>query len=400
MDLIHGSPFSQRLIHDKVAVAGRNSQAAEQLVSCQVIIIFGESQAVTSGFQAAYSFLKGFFVSFSNAHYFTHSPHLCAKFVLHAFKLFKGPAGKFNNHIIPVRHIFIQSAVFSAGDILQCEPGREHGGYKGDGEAGGFRGQSGGAGGSWIDLDYNDAVADRVVGKLNICASNDLNRFYDAVSLFLKPFLHFFRYGQHGSGTEGIAGVHAHGVNIFDKADSDHIVVRIPDDLQFQLFPPQDRLLNKHLSYKAGLEPSCADGFQFFSVVDQSAACASHCVCRTENNRIAQLLCNIQRFFHTVGYLAPCHFNADGIHGLFKFDPVLASFNGVYLDSDHLNIVFVKYAFFRKFRAQVQAGLPPEVRQKGIGAFFCDDLFQTCGVERLDIGYIRGLGIRHYRGGI
>ena len=41
-----------------------------------------------------------------------------------------------------------------------------------------------------------------------------------------------------------------------------------------------------------------------------------------------------------------------------------------------------------------------EVRQKGIGAFFGDDLLKTLAVERFDIGDIRRVGVGHDGGGI
>ena len=38
-------------------------------------------------------------------------------------------------------------------------------------------------------------------------------------------------------GTEGIAGVHAEGIDILDEADSDQVVLRVADNLQLQLLP-------------------------------------------------------------------------------------------------------------------------------------------------------------------
>ena len=94
------------------------------------------------------------------------------------------------------------------------------------------------------------------MGKLYIGSADDLNRFHNAVSLFLQPFLQFFGNGEHGRRTEGVAGMHTHGVDVLDKADRDHPAVRVPHYLQFQLLPAQDRLFHQHLAHQAGLQAS------------------------------------------------------------------------------------------------------------------------------------------------
>ncbi len=76
------------------------------------------SQTIASCLQAANRFLERFFIRFSNAHHLAYSAHLGSQLVLYAFEFFKSPAGKFDYHIIAVRHILVQRAVFAAGNIL------------------------------------------------------------------------------------------------------------------------------------------------------------------------------------------------------------------------------------------------------------------------------------------
>ena len=118
VDLLHRGSLAKRLIHDKVAFAGRRDQHLEQLFPAFGMKIFGKAQTVASGLQAADGLLEGFFIGLADAHHFTHGTHLGAQLVLHALEFFKGPAGKLDDHIISVRHIFVQSAVFAAGNIL------------------------------------------------------------------------------------------------------------------------------------------------------------------------------------------------------------------------------------------------------------------------------------------
>ena len=44
------------------------------------------------------------------------------------------------------------------------------------------------------------------------------------------------------------------GINVFNKAYGDHIVVRITNHFKLQLFPAKDRLFNQNLAYKTGLQ--------------------------------------------------------------------------------------------------------------------------------------------------
>ena len=192
MNLFYGSSFSQRLIHNEMAVAGRNSKFIQEFPAAQIIVIPGKTQPVPAGFKTADGLLEGFLVCLSDTHDLAYSPHLCAEFILYTFKFLKSPAGEFDYYIIPVRNIFIQCAVFAAGNVLQSQSGCQHRGYKSNGKAGGLGRQSRGTGGSWIDFNYNNAVADRIVCKLYIRSADNLNRFYDTVSLLLQPFLDVF----------------------------------------------------------------------------------------------------------------------------------------------------------------------------------------------------------------
>ncbi len=182
-----------------------------------------------------------------------------------------------------------------------------------------------------------------------IGAADNLNGFHNFIGFFLQPFLYFFGYGEHGGGTERISRMHAKGVNIFNKAYGNHVVVRIPDYFQFQFFPAQNGFFHQYLSNKTGLKSSCTDGFQFFHIVYKTASCAAHGIGRTQDHRISQFVCNFHGFFHRVGYFASCHLNAKAVHGFFKFYPVFASFNGIHLYADHLHIVFVQNSCFGKF---------------------------------------------------
>ena len=76
------------------------------------------SQTIASGFQGTDCFLECFLIILTDTHDFTNGSHLGTQLILHTLELFKSPACKLNNNIISVRHIFIQRAILTTGDIL------------------------------------------------------------------------------------------------------------------------------------------------------------------------------------------------------------------------------------------------------------------------------------------
>ncbi len=52
----------------------------------------------------------------------------------------------------------------------------------------------------------------------------------------------------------------AHRVDVFDKADRDHVALGIADDLKFQLLPAKDGFLNEYLADQTCRQSARADG--------------------------------------------------------------------------------------------------------------------------------------------
>ena len=98
--------------------------------------IFCKSQTVLADFQASDRFLESFFISLSDTHNFTNGAHLSAQLVFDTFELFKCPTRELDYHVISVRNVFVQCAVFAARNLIQIQPGCQHGRYKSDRETG------------------------------------------------------------------------------------------------------------------------------------------------------------------------------------------------------------------------------------------------------------------------
>ncbi len=184
-------------------------------------------------------------------------------------------------------------------------------------------------------------------------------------------------------------------INIFNKTHGNDVIISIPYHFQFQFFPTENGFFHQNLTHQTGLQASGAYHFQFFFIIHKAAACSSHSVSRAKNHRISQFLRNRKSLLHRIGYFAAGHLNAQFIHGILKFNTVFSALNGIYLHTNDFDIVFIQNAGLIQFRTQIKPGLPSQIREQRIGAFLCNNLFQTFYIKRLNISHIRRFRICH-----
>ena len=138
--------------------------------------------------------------------------------------------------------------------------------------------------------------------------------------------------------------MNSHGIHILDKADGDHLILGVADDLQLQLLPAQNRFLDQDLADEAGSDAPAGHRAQLLHIVDQAASCAAHGISRSYHHGIAQLCRYSFGVLHTVDGGALGDLYAQLGHGLLEGDAILTPFDGVDLHSDHLHPEFVQDA--------------------------------------------------------
>ena len=376
-NLVVGGTLADRLIHNEVPLTAWAGKHREQLLFGFLFKVFDAAKTVTAGLQRTNRFLERLFVSLADAHHLADRTHLGAQFVLCAFELFKRPACELDDHIVPARHILVKGSILTAGDFIQSQPACQHRGNQRNREAGCLGRQCGRPRGSGVDFNHNNTVRNRVMGKLYIGTADHLNGFYYFICLFLQAFLGFFRNGEHGRTAERVAGVNPEGVDVFNKADGNHVVFGITDNLKFQLFPAEDGFLNQNLSDQRCLQASCTNGLKFFYIIDQTAAGTAHGICRAKHHRIPEPFRNGKGILNRVCNLTARHLDSQRSHGVFKLHTVLTPLNRVYLNTDDLDVVLIQNPRLLKFTAEVESGLSAQIRQKSIWSLFGDNLFQT-----------------------
>ena len=179
---------------------------------------------------------------------------------------------------------------------------------------------------------------------LDVCAAYDLHSVHDAIRLLLEPVNDCLVNRLHRGGAERVAGMHAHRVDVLDRADGDHLSLRIADDFEFELFPAEHALFYEHLGNRACCESARYNRAQFLDVVYQPAACAAHGVCRAQHAGITELIGDGNSFLDGMRNLAASHLNTEFGHGLLEHVAVFSAFYCVYRRSDDFDAVLVKHA--------------------------------------------------------
>ena len=395
INFIDGYALSECFIYEEITLGGGGDQAGDKILSGKLSKVLCMAKSEAPFFQRADSFLKGFLEGSADAHNFADRAHLRAQLIIHPLKLFKGPAGKFDNYVISAGDVLIERSVLPARKVAQRKSCRQFGGYKRDGETGCLGGKRRRTGGAGIDFDDNQPVGDRIVGKLYVGAPDDANVADNPVSLFLHPILQIPGNCQHRSRTETVSGVNSDRIYIFNKADSNHAVIFIADDFQLEFLPAEDRFLNQDLMDEGSLKAAGRYRLQFFFVVYNAAAGSAHGVGRADYNRISKRICYLQSLVNAVGFTASGYVNPDPRHSFLEFNTVFTALNSVCLNTDDLHMIFIQHTAAAEFGAKIETGLAAEIRQQCIRTFLGDDRLNPVGIQRLDVCNVSDLRVRH-----
>jgi len=122
-------------------------------------------------------------------------------------------------------------------------------------------------------------------GYMGLCQQNteQVQLTAEEFSLAMETLLKLGLYGQHGSGAIRISRMNTHGINILYKAYCDHLILGISNNLKFQFFPSEDRLLDKDLPDRTEREASTDNSTEFLDIINQTTACSAHGISRSYN---------------------------------------------------------------------------------------------------------------------
>ena len=200
---------------------------------------------------------------------------------------------------------------------------------------------------------------------------------------------------------DGVAGVDAHGVEVFDGTNDHAVVGVVTHDLHFIFLPAEQALVDEDFANRREVDPPGADGFEFLTVISNAAAGAAEGESRADDEREgADVIGHATRFLHGVGDAALWHIEAYFDHGLLEFHAVFALLDGVGFGPDHTHVMFFQHAGMVQGHGKIQGRLAAEGGQQGVRFFALDDFFHHLGREGFNVGSGGEFRVRHDGGGI
>ena len=194
--------------------------------------------------------------------------------------------------------------------------------------------------------------------------------------------------------------MHAHRIEIFDRADNDAIVGAVAHHLHLVFLPAQHGFFQQHLAGRRQIQTALQNLDQFLAVIGDAAAAAAEGEGRADDGRKADGRMLAQCLFHAVGDHRARRLQADFGHGAAEAVAVLGHVDGIRRGADHLYRVLLKHAMAHQIQRAVQRSLAAHGRQQRIGTFAGDDARYRAPVNRLDVHGIGHVRVGHDGGGI
>ena len=195
-----------------------------------------------------------------------------------------------------------------------------------------------------------------------------------------------------------VAGVHAHRVDVLDRADDHAVVGAVAHDLELELLPPGDRLLDEDLADRAGRDAGDGEAVELLGRGGDAGAATAEDVGRADDDRQPDLGGDGPGLVERVGDARAGHVEADLDHRVLEPLAVLGRGDGLGVGPDHLRRPrHADQALLVEGHGDVEPGLAAERRQHGVGPLALDDQGQHLGRQRLDVGPVGEVRVGHDR---
>ena len=157
-----------------------------------------------------------------------------------------------------------------------------------------------------------------------------------------------FAVGQRlrGGDGDGIAGVDAHGVEVFDGAHDDGVVRLIAHHFELEFLPAEDAFFDQDFMDRREVDAALQNFFGFFAVIGDAAAGAAHGEAGAQDHGVADARGEFQTFVDRIHQLRLRQFEADLLHGVLEEQPVFRFLDGIDFGADQFDAVFIEHAGF------------------------------------------------------
>ncbi len=403
--LFHAETGAERITHEEQALRARGLELA--LDGGDVVFVgqvqAGRVQADLAGFQTTQRLLQRLLEGAAHRHHLAHRLHLGGQARIGRRELLEGEARDLGDDVIDRR--LERGRGQAAGDlILQFVQGVTHGQLGrdlGDREAGGLGGQRRGTRHARVHFDHDHTAGGRADTELHVRSAGihaDLAQHGDGGIAQALVFLVGQGLGRgHG---DRVTGVHAHRVQVLDRADDDAVVGGVAHHLHLEFLPAQHRLFHQHFGGRRQFQAAGHDIDQLFAVVGDTATAAAQGEAGTDDGRVADAGLDVDRFFQRVRDRSGRALQADLTHGHAEQLAVFGHADRIALGADQLDVVLLQHAVVGQVQRAVQRGLAAHGRQQRVGLFLGDDLLDRLPVDRLDVDGVGHLRVGHDGGRI
>ena len=347
--------------------------------------------------------MQRFLEGAANRHGFAHRLHRGGERLFSAREFFKGEARNFGDDIINGRLERGRrcAACNIVVDLVERVADRELGRDTRNREAGCFGRQSRGARHARVHLDHDHAAGCRINRELHVRATRfNANLAQYGQRGVAHDLVFFIGERQCRGHRDGITCVHAHRVNVFNRADDDAVVRFIANHFHLVFFPAQHAFLDQHFIGWGSINAALDDFDEFRLIISNAAAGATHGERGADNGGQADVGECFKRLRQCLDMVRARRIQPDLGHRVAEQLAVFGLVDGFGGRADHLDIVFFQDAHFLERERAVQRRLAAHGREQRIGALFLDDLCDDFRRDRLDIGAVRHVGVGHDGGGV
>ena len=259
------------------------------------------------------------------------------------------------------------------------------------------------AGDTRVHLNGDDAAVIRVDGELDVTATGvnaDLTQNCDAL---VTHGLELAVGQSHRRGdSHRVTSVDTEGINVFNGADHDDVVVAIAHELELKFLPAEDGLLDQNIGLGRCGQAATCNTVEVFLVEGQTGTQTAHGERRANNDRKTELCNSLMDFFHVVADAGTSGLATNLGDDVLEHLAILTALNGRNISTNQLDIVLLQNALAVQLNSCVQSSLATESCQDSVNrvalcSFLGQDLFDVLGFNRLDIGGVCELRVSHNR---
>ena len=223
--------------------------------------------------------------------------HLRGQRLVGLRELLERPARDLQDHVVDGRlERRRRDARDVVRDLLEAVAQRQLGGDLRDRKAGRLGGQRRRARDARVHLDRHHPPVIGIDRELDVRAAGlDADPPDDPARRIAHPVVFLVGQGQRRRDGDAVPGVHAHRIDVLDRADDDEVVVGVAHHLELEFLPADDRLLHQDFVDRAEAQAARGDLPELLDVVGDAAADAAHRERRTDDRREAGGLDRVQR---------------------------------------------------------------------------------------------------------